>query len=99
MNPNSWKEMVNRTRELDQALGNGVKRIEENERETVIVQRRAIRALSDMVTGSIISRNNTFPLRPCPKDGIQPCDISQIEGKKLNRNIKKGDIIKISDLI
>ena len=99
MNPNSWKEMVNSTRELDQALGHGVKRIEENERETVIVQRRAIRALSDMVTGSIITRNNTFPLRPCPKDGIQPCDISQIEGKKLNRNIKKGDIIKISDLI
>ena len=76
-----------------------VTEVEENERETVIVQRRAIRALSDMVTGSIISRNNTFPLRPCPKDGIQPCDISQIEGKKLNRNIKKGDIIKISDLI
>ena len=99
MNPNSWQEMVNRTRELDQALGHGVKKIEDNEKETVIVQRRAIRALSDMDIGSIVSRNNTFPLRPCPADGIQPCDISKIEGKKLNRNIKKGDIIKISDLI
>ena len=75
------------------------KRIEDNERDTVIGQRRAIRASADMNAGSIVSRYNTFPLRPCPVDGIQPCDISEIEGKKLTRNIKKGDIIRISDLI
>ena len=93
MNPNSWKEMVLRARELDQALGHGVKRIEDNERETVIIQRRAIRALADLNAGSIVLRDNTFPLRPCPSDGIQPCDISEIEGKKLTRNIKKGDMM------
>ena len=75
--------MVCRTRELDQALGNGVKKVEDNEKETSILQRRAIRALSDMKIGTVISRNNTFPLRPCPEDGIPPCDISKIEGKIL----------------
>ena len=40
MNPACWQEMVERTRELEYALGNGIKRVEENERETVVVQRQ-----------------------------------------------------------
>ena len=44
MNPTSWKEMVLRTRELERALGNDDKLIMENEKETVVLQRRAIRA-------------------------------------------------------
>ena len=41
MDPRSWREMVERTRELEAALGDGEKKIEENERDTVIVQRRS----------------------------------------------------------
>jgi N-acetylneuraminate synthase len=40
MNPKSWREMVDRSRELEAALGDGIKRVEENERETRILQRR-----------------------------------------------------------
>src|SRR5262249_53339138 len=43
MDPRTWREMVDRTRELEAALGTGVKRVEENERETVVLQRRSIR--------------------------------------------------------
>ena len=44
MNPRSWRDMVDRARELEAALGTGIKRIEENELDTVVVQRRSIRA-------------------------------------------------------
>lgn len=40
MNPRSWCDMVLRTRELEAALGDGIKRVEENEKETRILQRR-----------------------------------------------------------
>ena len=40
MTPATWREMVDRARELEAALGDGVKRIEANERETVVLQRR-----------------------------------------------------------
>lgn len=40
MNPQSWREMVRCTRELEAALGDGIKRVEENEKETRILQRR-----------------------------------------------------------
>lgn len=98
MNPKTWKEMVFKTRELEDALGYGVKKLEKNEYETVVLQRRAIRAASDLSIGTLISNKNTFPLRPCPKDGIPPYKIDEIEGKSLNKNIKKGDLIRISDL-
>jgi len=42
MNPSTWKEMVERTRELEFALGNSVKKVEDNEKETYILQRRCL---------------------------------------------------------
>ena len=35
--------MVDRTRELEQSLGNGLKTVEKNELDTHIIQRRSIR--------------------------------------------------------
>ena len=43
MTPKSWKEMIERSKELESSLGNGKKKIENNEIETVILQRRSIR--------------------------------------------------------
>jgi GTP:adenosylcobinamide-phosphate guanylyltransferase len=36
MDPKSWRDMVDRTRELEAALGNGIKKIEGNELETAV---------------------------------------------------------------
>ena len=38
----SFKKLVNKVRELELMLGDGVKRIEKNEKETIIVQRRSL---------------------------------------------------------
>ena len=40
MNPESWREMVERSEELSLALGNGQKVIEKNEENSFVVQRR-----------------------------------------------------------
>jgi len=98
MNPIEWREMVLRSRELEASLGSGVKKIEDNEKETVILQRRAIRAANDLDPGEKITKDNTFPLRPCPKDGIPPYKLSEIEGRIVKKNIQKGDLITLSDL-
>jgi len=55
MTPHSWKEMVERTRELERALGSTDKTVAENERETVIVQRRCLRAARP------IQKGNNYP--------------------------------------
>lgn len=42
MNPQTFKWMVQDTRLLEAALGDGIKRVEENEQETRIIQRRGV---------------------------------------------------------
>ena len=46
MNPSTWEEMVKRTRNLEKSLGDGIKKIEKNELQSSVVQRRSIRAKS-----------------------------------------------------
>tara|TARA_B100001059_G_C17830879_1_gene584643 strand:+ start:1852 stop:2910 length:1059 start_codon:yes stop_codon:yes gene_type:complete len=97
MNPKSWTEMVLRTRELENSLGNGVKKVENNEKETVIVQRRSLWLNKSLVKGDIIKKDDIDILRPSPNDGVQPYNLNEIIGKKIIRNKKKGENIKNID--
>lgn len=91
MNPDTWNEMVLRSRELEAALGDGVKRVESNELQTVVVQRRAIRSKVDLLAGDIIKLEDLEFLRPCPSDALTPGDLSEVVGSKITRNISSGD--------
>ena len=97
MDPHAWREMVDRSRELENALGVGIKKVEENELETVVVQRRAIRARKNMKAEDIVSKEDMVELRPCPLDAIRPCDAHQILGKRLRKAIIEGDYFKLTD--
>jgi len=98
MDPLSWKEMVDRSRELESALGDGIKKVENNEFETVVLQRRAIRAACDITKGTLVEKKDLDVLRPCPSDGLPPYRLVDILGRKLVKDYKKGEHIKWSDL-
>ena len=98
MNPESWREMVERTRELEMCLGDGVKRIEDNELETVTLQRRCVRLARDLQAGSVITRDDLTMLRPCPKDGIPPFDAEKLVGKEIQTNVLKGTHLTWEDI-
>ena len=98
MTPYTWTEMVDRSRELELALGSGIKKIEDNEIDTVVLQRRSIRLKEDITSGSIITRDKLEVLRPCPSDAISPNSIREVIERKASRNLSKGDYIKWSDL-
>ena len=98
MTPKTWKTMVERTRELEDALGDGIKRVEQNESETVVVQRRAIRLTKDLPVGSVLGAADLCVLRPCPSDAVPPYCVSEVIGRKLKRNKTAGDYIKVSDV-
>tara|TARA_B100001175_G_C19478918_1_gene625968 strand:+ start:503 stop:1567 length:1065 start_codon:yes stop_codon:yes gene_type:complete len=99
MDPTTWREMVDRTRELESCLGNGIKIIEDNEQETVVLQRRALRATKSLKSGEIIKESDFFPLRPCPQGALQPADLDAILNKTLKNNVTEGDVVKWEDLI
>ncbi len=98
MNPIAWKEMVLRTRELEAALGSSIKKIEDNESETIILQRRCIRIKNDLLKGHILTDKDLEVLRPAPINSIPPYKIKTIIGKKLRINKKSGEDLKINDM-
>jgi sialic acid synthase SpsE len=98
MYPKIWRDMVDRTRELENALGVGVKQVEENERETVILQRRAVRLKHDLAAGSILTREHLNVLRPCPVDAILPYQLQDLVGKRLRNNMISGEYLRWIDL-
>jgi sialic acid synthase SpsE len=99
MDQNSWREMVDRTRELEAALGGTEKKVMDNELKTVVVQRRAIRANRNLTAGEFVELSDIEYLRPCPADALAPFEKDKLLGKKLLRNVQEGDCFKISDLM
>jgi len=98
MDPRTWRDMVDRTRELEAALGGGVKKVEDNEKDTVVIQRRSIRLARDAAEGTTLSEADLTVLRPCPADGLPPHHMPEVLGKKLRRSMKEGEHISWLDL-
>lgn len=98
MDPRTWREMVDRTRELESSLGTGVKKIEGNEKETAILQRRAIRLKADLPAGAPLTRADIEVLRPCPEDAVRPYEIAKVVGRKLRHPMKAGGHLRWSDI-
>jgi sialic acid synthase SpsE len=98
MDPKGWREMVDRTRELEQALGIEEKHIMDNESETVVLQRRAVRARRAIKQGETIAEDSLIVLRPCPRDALPPYRIAEVVGKKAQRDIPEHDCVMTTDI-
>src|SRR4029078_8930129 len=70
MTPQSWRDMVDRTRELEYALGSSEKTVADNERDTVVVQRRCLRAATDLKAGAALTAEMLEALRPAPHEAV-----------------------------
>jgi|SRR5215469_7735233 len=91
MTPATWREMVERTRELERALGSAEKSLAENEKETVVLQRRCLRAARNLRAGERLERCDVDVLRPAPRDAIFPYEIDQVIGRRLLVPMCKGE--------
>jgi len=98
MNPVTWKKMIEDSRLLELALGTDEKKIEFNEIETSLVQRRCLRLTRDILANTKIQESDLYPLRPNTTDGIQPYDLKKIIGKRLNKDLFYGDHVTWKDL-
>lgn len=98
MNPITWRQMVDVSTEIFEALGDGIKRIEDNEVQSKVVQRRSLRSVVDLRQGHIIQKEDFEALRPLPEDGIDPYRIEDLVGKRLVKDLKSGEHITNSHI-
>jgi len=94
MNPESWAAMVKATRQLERALGSGDKFVTDNEQETVVIQRRCLRAAREINPGEIIQREMIDVLRPATPGAIMPYEIQQVIGLKALERIPAGQELR-----
>ena len=93
MNPKTWNKMVNKVRVLEEAIGNGKKKIELNETESAIIQRRGIWLIKDVKKNQKLRKDAIDILRPCPSNSISPFKIDKYLGKKFKQNLKAGSLL------
>jgi sialic acid synthase SpsE len=90
MQPDDWAEMVSTTRQLERALGSAEKFVAGNEQQTVVLQRRCLRAARDIAAGEVLTREMMDVLRPAPAEGIMPYDIERVIGTRALTDIPAG---------
>lgn len=98
INPQDWAVMVHNTRELEHALGSADKFVAGNEQETVVLQRRCVRAARTLQSGSVITRADLKVLRPAPREAVMPYDIPKLLGKRLLTDLVEGQELHWEDI-
>ena len=98
MTPETWRDMVDRTRELERALGSADKTITENEKDTSIVQRRCLRTARDIQAGEVFTREMIAVLRPATPCAIKPGLIPAVIGTRALKDMPMGKELYWTDL-
>jgi sialic acid synthase SpsE len=83
--------MVREIRNLEAALGDGIKRLMPSEVETVVIQRRGLVATRDLPCGHVLADGDLAVLRPAR--GLPPSALPLVVGRPLRRDVAAGQPI------
>lgn len=91
LEPCELRAMIKGIREIEMALGDGIKRISKSEKENAKIARKSLVALKDIKKGEILSEENLGTKRPA--HGISAIRYDEYIGKKALKNYKKDEFI------
>ncbi|HHE04901.1 MAG TPA: N-acetylneuraminate synthase [candidate division WOR-3 bacterium] len=89
LEPDELKKMVKAIRNVEKALGSGVKKPAQSELKVMKVARRSIVAAGDIRAGEVVKESDIFIKRP--GTGIPPKFKEIIIGMRLTRDVKKDN--------
>ena len=91
LEPDELKSMVSQIRNIEMALGDGVKRAMPSELENISLVRRSVVANCSIRKGEIFSELNLAAKRP--RTGISPMDWDRIIGSQARRDFHADELI------
>ncbi len=91
LEPDELKAMVKAIRNIEQALGNGIKKPSKSEQPNMTVARKSIVALKPIKKGELLGEENLAVKRP--GDGISPMRWDEIVGAVAQKDYRKDDLI------
>lgn len=86
LEPDELKNMVSAIRNIELALGNGVKEPSESEQKNISIARKSIVASSEIKIGEVFSEDNITVKRP--GTGVSPMKWNEVLGQKASKNYK-----------
>ncbi|MBS1514725.1 MAG: N-acetylneuraminate synthase [Bacteroidetes bacterium] len=93
LEPNELAEMVRCIRNVDLAMGDGVKQIVSSEEKNIVIARKSILAAHDINEGEIFTDKNLIVKRP--GNGINPMRWNEVVGRKAKRKFSKDELIEL----
>lgn len=91
--PNELKDMIKAIRNIEKAIGNGIKKPTKNEEEIRNIVRRSIVAAKEIKKGGVLSEETIAVKRP--GNGISPSEWDRVIGRRAIRDFKKDELIEI----
>jgi N,N'-diacetyllegionaminate synthase len=91
--PNELKEMVKAIRNIEKALGDGIKKASHSELKNRPIARKSIVASRDINKGEALSEENMAVKRP--GTGISPMEWDKVIGKKAKRSFTEDELVEI----
>lgn len=93
LEPHELKEMVTAIRNIEKALGNGIKEPSQSELKNIEFVRKSIVAKCMIQKGEVFSEDNLTVKRP--GNGISPMRWDEITGKIAKRDYKEDELIEL----
>lgn len=95
LEPQDLAAMVKAIRNIEVALGNGIKEVKESERPNLTAARRSIVAARPIAQGEVITEDDICAKRPAT--GLSPMLWDKVVGSKAIRDFEKDELIEIED--
>lgn len=93
LEPDELKDMIDAIRHIEEALGDGKKRVSDSERPNITVARKSIVAARDIAEGETFTEENITVKRP--GNGISPMLWDSMLGKRASRNFAYDELIEL----
>ena len=91
LEPSQFKEMVEKIRNIELALGDGIKKPSQSEIQNIDIVRKSIVAKTKINKGDILNENNLTTKRP--GNGINPMKWDELIGTKSKKDYNEDDLI------
>lgn len=93
LNPQELKQMVSLIRNVEQSIGDGIKKTSTSEKSNKVVARKSIVASKNICKGELFSENNLTTKRP--GNGLSPMEWYEVLGKIAVRDFKEDELIEL----
>lgn len=93
LEPDELKAMVTSIRHIEEALGDGVKRVTDSERPNIEIARKSIVATRPIKKGEILTEENIYVKRP--GNGVSPMLWDQAIGSEAIRDFEPDELIEL----